>query len=195
MDFQLFDILVNTRGRCYVRIVGLSFDPIEEARRNWQREGWGDGRAMVAATSITRAHQILLAEINAALAPAGLSFSRFEVLALLFFSQQGSLPMGKIGARLQVHPTSVTSLVNRLEDDGHVERVAHPTDRRTTLVTLTEAGRTLVVDCAGRLEAISFGVEGLGETGQIAVADALTALRAANGDWGVNEHGPSGAVG
>ena len=84
----------------------LSFDPIEEARRNWMRHGWGDGTAMVAATSLTRAHQILLARINEALSPHGLSFSRFEVLALLYFSKERALPLGKIGSRLQVHPRS-----------------------------------------------------------------------------------------
>lgn len=132
--------------------MGLDFDPIEEARTNWKHHGWGDGRAMVAATSITRAHQIVLARINAALAPFDLTFSRFEVLALLYFARENSLPMGKIGARLQVHPTSVTSLVNRLVSDALVERVDHPTDRRTTLVALTARGEKTrpTVRCGAR---------------------------------------------
>ena len=164
-------------------IVGLEFDPIEEARANWQSHQWGDGQAMVAATSITRAHQILLAEINAALNPFGLTFSRFEVLALLFFSRSNQLPMGKIGARLQVHPTSVTSLVNRLVDDGMVERVAHPTDRRTTLVTLTPKGRRLAPQCAAALEAADFGLRGLAAPQRDVIADTLSSLREASGDW------------
>lgn len=161
----------------------LDFDPIEEARRNWLAHGWGDGRAMVAATSITRAHQILLGRINAALAPRGLTFSRFEVLALLFFSKEHALPLGKIGTRLQVHPTSVTSLVDRLVADGLVERRPHPTDRRTTLAALTDEGAAVVQDCAERLEAIEFGITGLDESGADAVSLAITRLRAASGDW------------
>jgi len=78
----------------------LDFDPIDEARRNWRANDWGDGRAMVAATSITRAHQIVLAEINAALAPFGLTFSRFEVLALLSFARANELPMGRFIPRV-----------------------------------------------------------------------------------------------
>ncbi len=163
--------------------MGLEFDPIEEARRNWQKYEWGDGRAMVAATSITRAHQILLAEINAALASFDLTFSRFEVLALLYFSRAKSLPMGKIGSRLQVHPTSVTSLVNRLVQDGLVERLPHPTDRRTTLVQLTTRGGRLAPRCAAALETVGFGVNGLSDEQLDDIADTITTLRSASGDW------------
>ena len=37
---------------------------------------------------------------------------------LLSFSRRGALPLGKIGERLQVHATSVTPLVKRLEAPG-----------------------------------------------------------------------------
>jgi len=163
--------------------MGLSFDPIEEARRNWQANGWGDGQAMVAATSITRAHQIVLAHVNTALARFDLTFSRFEVLALLFFARENSLPMGKIGDRLQVHPTSVTSLVNRLAQDDLVERVAHPTDRRTTLVKLTAAGADLAPQCAAALEKAGFGLAGLTGGEVDAMAATITSLRRHSGDW------------
>lgn len=163
----------------------LDFDPIEEARRNWVRHGWGDGTAMVAATSITRAHQILLARINAALAEHALTFSRFEVLALLFFARERELPLGKIGTRLQVHPTSVTSLVDRLVADSLVERHPHPKDRRTTLARLTDEGAAVVVACADLLEAINFGLDGLSGDQEQLVAEAITDLREASGDWNV----------
>ena len=110
--------------------MALEFDPIEEAAANWRAAGWDGVEAMTAATSITRAHQILSGRIDAALAPLGLNFSRFEVLALLSFARAGELPLGKVGDRLQVHPASVTNTVNRLEADGLVERRPHPTDRR-----------------------------------------------------------------
>ena len=110
----------------------LSFDPIAEARRNWEAHGWGAADRMSAATSITRAHQILLHRIDTALEPHGLVFSRFEALALLSFSRTGSLPLGKIGDRLQVHPTSVTNTINRRDAAGQVARVPKPTDRPPT---------------------------------------------------------------
>src|SRR5215475_250025 len=116
---------------------GLPFDPIAEARRQWT-ERWGEepGPSMSAVTSIMRVQQILLARLNELLKPHGLTFARYEALMLLYFSRRGSLPLGKIGDRLQVHPTSVTNLVDRLERDGLVRREAHETDRRTTLAEI-----------------------------------------------------------
>ena len=116
-------------------------DPIAQARANWERSGWGDvAQGMVAVTSVMRAHQILLARVETALRPYDLSFSRFELLRLLAFSRSGALPITKASDRLQVHVTSVTHAIRRLEANGLVLRVPHPTDGRTTLVQITELG-------------------------------------------------------
>ena len=161
----------------------LSFDPIAEARRNWEAHGWGAADRMSAATSITRAHQILLQRIDAALEPHGLVFSRFEALALLSFSRTGSLPLGKIGDRLQVHPTSVTNTIDRLEADDLVVRVPHPTDRRTTLAQLTAAGRAAAAAAAASLADISYGLDGMSDLEASRTDTALVALRQAAGDF------------
>lgn len=52
--------------------------------------------------------------------------------------------MAKASARLQVHPTSVTNSVDRLERAGLVRRAAHPEDGRTRLVEITPRGRAAV---------------------------------------------------
>ncbi len=161
----------------------LDFDPIDEAATNWRTAGWSAVDAMTAATSITRAHQILSGRIDAALAPLGLNFSRFEVLALLSFTKEGELPLGKVGDRLQVHPASVTNTVNRLEADGLVRRAPHPTDRRTTLAVLTPEGRRRVEKAAAALAAIEFGVAGLSAGGRRSVDAAILELRSAAGDF------------
>ena len=161
----------------------LEFDPIEEAARNWRAAGWGAIDAMTAATSTTRAHQILTGRIDAALAPLGLNFSRFEVLALLSFTREGKLPLGKVGDRLQVHPASVTNTVNRLEADGYVRREAHPTDKRTTLAVLTAEGRRRAERGAAALAEIEFGVEGMGARSRAAAGKAILELRSAAGDF------------
>jgi len=129
------DIIRSVAGR-------LPFDPIDEARRQWTAHGWADAaEGMAAVTSIMRAHQIMTARIDAQLRPLGLTFARYEVLMLLQFSREGALPLSKVGGRLQVHPTSVTNSVDRLEADGLVRRLPHPTDRRITLVEITDDGR------------------------------------------------------
>src|SRR5579863_6037698 len=133
-------------------------DLIAEARRQWLAH-WGDGalEPMVAVTSIMRVHQILLARLNRLLAPWGLTFARYEALMLLYYSRAGSLPLGKIGSRLQVHPTSVTNTIDGLERLGLVSRTAHDRDRRMTLASITATGRTTARDATAVLNAAHFG--------------------------------------
>lgn len=161
----------------------LDFDPVVEARRNWERHGWASIDAMAAATSITRAHQILLSRIDGALAPSGLTFSRFEALALLHFTKDGCLPMGKVGERLQVHAASVTNTVDRLEQDGLVERRRHDADGRTVLACITAEGRKRVADAAGALGAIDFGLAGDQAPDLASIEDALSTVRRNAGDF------------
>ena len=131
---------------------------------------------MVAATALTRAQQIVQARIGDVLAPHGLTFPRYEVLALLAFSRAGELPLGKIGVRLQVHPASLTYTVDRLEADGLVERVPHPTDRRTVLARLTETGRDRLGAATASLVDAEFGLGDLPIVGSRgAIDDALQA--------------------
>ena len=110
---------------------GLPFDPIAEARRQWVAHGWGEHNTMAAITSVMRVQQLLLNQIERVLRPFDLTFARYEALVLLHFSRRGSLPLGKIGERLQVHPTSVTNIIDRLERQELVRRVrTRPTGAR-----------------------------------------------------------------
>jgi DNA-binding MarR family transcriptional regulator len=140
----------------------LRFDPIEEAGRQW-RKRWGAAPVapMMAVTSVMRVQQIWLARLNDTLEPFGLTFARYEALMLLYLSRAGSLPMGKMGARLQVHPTSVTNLVDGLERLAYVRRAPHPSDRRTTLAEITAAGRRAAEQATDDLHAIRFGTSPL----------------------------------
>src|SRR5205814_9048602 len=131
----------------YPGVVGakrkLPFDPIDEARRHWEGR-WGRGDAMAAATAVMRVQQIVLGAVDEALRPFELTFARYEALVLLQFSRKGSLPLGKMGERLMMHPTSVTNIVDSLEGHGVILRAPHPTDRRTTLAAITVERRPAV---------------------------------------------------
>jgi DNA-binding MarR family transcriptional regulator len=117
-------------------------DPIDEARDGWTAAGWGStALAMANITAIMRVQQILMARINSALRPHGLTHARLEVLMVLRARPDGALPLGKLGGRLQVYPGAVTSAVDRLEADGMVRRVRHPTDGRGILAVITSSGR------------------------------------------------------
>src|ERR1700758_463511 len=159
-------------------------DPIEQARVNWQRSGWGDvADGMVAVTSVMRAHQILLARVENARRPYDLSFSRFELLRLLAFSRSGALPITKASDRLQVHVTSVTHAIRRLEANGLVQRVPHPTDGRTTLVQITDLGRSTVEDATVTLNEQVFCDIGISEGESQALVSSIETLRHNAGDF------------
>jgi DNA-binding MarR family transcriptional regulator len=162
----------------------LNIDPIAEARRHWT-ERWGEepARPMAAITSIMRAQQILLARLNELLGPLDLTFPRYEALMLLSFTREGTLPMGKVGERLQVHRTSVTNIIDKLEADGFVRRVPHVADRRTTLAQITDAGREVSGRATELLNAAAFGLEALGEEDQEQVTELLRTLRHEAGDF------------
>ena len=162
----------------------LPRDPIEEAHRQWTDHGWGavaDG--MAAVTSVMRAQQIMMARVDEALKPTGLTFARYELLTLLSFSRTGALPMAKASARLQVHPTSVTNAVDRLEAASLVKRVPHPSDRRATLIEITEAGRALALEATEQLNAKVFGQPGLDAEKLSELVRILAELRLAAGDF------------
>jgi DNA-binding MarR family transcriptional regulator len=162
----------------------LRDDPIDLAHANWSQRGWGeaaDGMAVI--TSIMRVQQVLLARVEAILRPLGLTFARYEVLMLLLFSRSGCLPVGKIGERLQVHPASVTNVVQRLEQDEFVARSENPVDRRSVLAEITPRGRKLAEKATGLLNAQVFSLVPIAPDEQQEVYATLKDLRRAFGDF------------
>ncbi|MEZ0090572.1 MarR family winged helix-turn-helix transcriptional regulator [Streptacidiphilus sp. EB129] len=162
--------------------LSLSFDPIARADELWTRR-WGAVPAMAAITSVMRAQQILLAQVDAVVKPYGLTFARYEALVLLTFSQAGELPLSKIGERLMVHPTSVTNTVDRLERAGLVARRPNPLDGRGVLAAITVQGRRVVEDATRDLMAMDFGLEGYDDAGCRELFEVLRPLRVAAGDF------------
>jgi DNA-binding MarR family transcriptional regulator len=160
----------------------LPFDPIDEAARQWALR-WEGVPQMHAVTSLMRVQQLVLSRLDGVLKPHGLTFARYEALVLLSFSSRGALPLGKMGQRLQVHPTSVTSIVDRLEAAGLVVRRRHPDDGRGVLAEITPAGRELVEKATRDLVDAQFGLEALDESGLRAMSELLRPVRKAAGDY------------
>ena len=162
----------------------LAFDPIDEAHRHWTAQGWGDAAdGMAAVTSVMRAQQIMQARVDDVLRPLDLTFARYELLMLLLFSRSGALPLSIVGSRLQVHPTSVTNAVDRLEGQGLVKRTPHPTDRRTTLAEITPAGREAALAATDQLNERVFSEVGLPPRRLQSLRAVLKSLRRAAGDF------------
>jgi DNA-binding MarR family transcriptional regulator len=112
---------------------------------------------MAAVTSIMRVQQIFMARLNEILLPLDLTFPRYEALMLLYYSRRGELPLGKISDRLQVHRASVTNAVDKLVDNGFVERVRHEQDRRAVLARITVDGKRTARRASKLLNAADFG--------------------------------------
>lgn len=82
------------------------------------------------------------------LAPRGLSPHYYRALAAVAHVQQvddeiSGLKLREIAERLRIAPRSATEVIDGLEERDLVRRVAHPSDRRATLVVITDAGRGL----------------------------------------------------
>ncbi len=161
----------------------LTFDPIAEARRQWTSRGFAASSAMVATTSIMRAHQIVQRAVDEALAPFDLTFARYEALTLISFSRAGELPLGKMGDRLMVHPASVTNAIDRLERQGLVERRRSSVDRRTVLAAITDAGRQVAEEATAALGEIEYGAGALSERKRDSLYEIIKTLRSAEGDF------------
>jgi len=159
----------------------LPFDPIDRAGDLWAKH-WPDQpddvyASMRAVTSIMRAQQILIAQLDSLLRPHGITFSRYEALVLLTFSQRGSLPLSKIGERLQVHATSVTNVIDRLEAAGLVRREPNPRDGRGTLAVITDEGRRVADEATAVLNQARFGLDALDQVDLKRLFDVLRELR------------------
>ena len=160
----------------------LPFDPIDRAAHIWEHR-FGPSPAMAAVTSIMRAQQILLAELDAILRPYGLTFARYEALVLLSFSRAGALPLRVMGERLMVHPTSVTNTIDRLEAQGMVIRRPNPDDGRGRLAEITQRGRDAVRVATRDLMAADFGMGAYSAEELADLFGLLRGLRLTAGDF------------
>ena len=102
------------------------------------------------------------------------------MLRLLSFTQDGQLPMAKLGSRLQVHPASVTSAVARLEKQGFVRRSRSADDGRVVLAAISDAGREAVEAATISLNSEVFEKPDIEDVPGLTAL--LTQLRAASGD-------------
>ena len=135
----------------------LTKDPIAEIQKNWEKQGWSSAASGAAAvTSIMRTQQILMGRAQEILKPFGLTFARFELISLLSHSRGQRMLMNRASALLQVHPTSITNAVDRLENAGLAQRQPHESDRRAILLVLTPEGKRVAEQATEALNAQLF---------------------------------------
>jgi DNA-binding MarR family transcriptional regulator len=84
----------------------------------------------------------------------GLTYARLSLLQALHCG--GPAIMRDLGGQLGATPRNMTAIVDAMELAGLVVRRPHPTDRRATLIELSEAGQRAAAQAIGpQLDAIS----------------------------------------
>jgi DNA-binding MarR family transcriptional regulator len=68
-----------------------------------------------------------------------------QLSAMSVLLNSGDLLMGELAAMEKVQPPSMTRIVNGLEARGYLARRPVPGDRRQCVVTLTDAGRQILL--------------------------------------------------
>jgi DNA-binding MarR family transcriptional regulator len=89
--------------------------------------------------ALQRATHVTLHALSRELASLGLTAAEINALANLADGRPRTV--SELGAATGTRPTTVTSVLDRLERRGHVTRGPRPGDRRAVLVELTGTGR------------------------------------------------------
>jgi MarR family transcriptional regulator, 2-MHQ and catechol-resistance regulon repressor len=88
----------------------------------------------------SEAYNGLSTRLACQIAQHGLSMIEFEVLLRLGRSSDGQLRMTDLSAQTSLTASGVTRVIDRLERDGYVTRIACPTDRRSLYAVISRSG-------------------------------------------------------
>ncbi|MEU1596447.1 MarR family transcriptional regulator [Streptomyces sp. NPDC005708] len=89
--------------------------------------------------TLQRATHATLQLIAAELVDLDLTASEINALANL--ADGRGRTVSQLGAAIGIRPTTLTSVLDRLERRGHITRGTRANDRRSVLIELTESGR------------------------------------------------------
>jgi DNA-binding MarR family transcriptional regulator len=84
---------------------------------------------------------------------AGAPLSPSQTAALVTIERHGPLTPSELATRERVQRPTVTRVLARLEEAGLVERAADPDDRRSSLLSISAAGRSLLEEARTRKDA------------------------------------------
>ena len=134
------------------------FDPLDWVLEHWQAQDRPDAEHFLAVSALFRTHQAVTARQDELLKQFDLTRTGYLLMVTLFLSKDQSRPLGQLSKQLMVHPTTITLVVDQLEERRILARNAHPTDRRTTVVKLTKAGRELADKVTAAMAKVNFGI-------------------------------------
>ncbi|WDL97748.1 MarR family winged helix-turn-helix transcriptional regulator [Alicyclobacillus sp. ALC3] len=95
---------------------------------------------------VARVYNMVSTLLNGYTSTHGLTHAKFTTLLLLYRTPGYELRMSEISEENHVTRTNITKLVDGLESEGYVQRRQDRTDRRSSLIQLTNKGRSYVED-------------------------------------------------
>ena len=161
-------------------------DPVEWADHYWRQQNLeGDEQRFLVMSSLLRYQRIVIELVEGELRKLDLNLTDYLMLMTLQLSESGTRLISSLARNLMVHATTATLATDRLEARKLLRRSPHPTDRRATCVTITEAGRELLHKATIALDTVDFGLAGASPANVARLGQLLDTLRAAAGDAGL----------
>lgn len=112
---------------------------------DWGIEGGKDRMKEEALYNLASCYALLERKIGQTLSPFGLSPVKMNALMMVkHVGGERGLSQVEISKRMIVSAGNITRLIDRLEKDSLVERVAEPNDRRVKLIRITKKGSDLL---------------------------------------------------
>ncbi len=152
-------------------------DPVEWTRQRSADTGQPAPELFVTTVALMRTHQQVITAIDELLKEHDITRTGWMVLTTLQMSEAHARPLGQLGRHMLVHPTTVTLVVDQLEKRGLVRRARHPTDRRTILAELTDAGARVAEKASAALAERGFGLGPLDAAAALRLQESLKDVR------------------
>ncbi len=89
---------------------------------------------------------------NELLIQHGITYRQVRVLAVLIV--RGPISQAELAERIQVEPSTIVRVVNRMERDGWIDRKSDPVDKRRNMLVVTPMAETIwetILKCAGQV--------------------------------------------
>ena len=96
------------------------------------------------AALLAQASALISTEFHTVVRASGFSVSEWRILATL--TDGDGMSIGELAQISVTKQPTVTRLLDRMEAKNYVERFAHETDRRITMVRITHQGETILSD-------------------------------------------------
>jgi DNA-binding MarR family transcriptional regulator len=92
---------------------------------------------------LSKVHQLMGRVFNRLLKEHGIEFNSAQGRILFVLWETDSISITQLAQATKLSKSTLTSMLDRLEEAGHLRREPSPEDRRITLITLTERNRLL----------------------------------------------------